>query len=85
MFLREDPCPLIWLRSNGRVVAGAEVKPGDFVEIHTAYAAKVRPKDCNPETLECCEAGPFVVLAYSAKVTSGGQRGQFGFEMQSAP
>jgi hypothetical protein len=53
--------------------AGVEVKPGDLVEIHTVYAARVHPfDDCDPVTLECCEAGPFVVLAYSATVTRGG-------------
>jgi hypothetical protein len=51
-----------------------EVKPGDLVEIHTVYAAKVRPfADCDPVTLSCCEEGPFLVIAYSATVTAGGK------------
>jgi len=54
--------------------AGGEVKPGDRVEIHTVYASRVHPfSGCDPVTLDCCEAGPFVVLAYSATVTAGGQ------------
>jgi hypothetical protein len=50
--------------------AGAVVKPepGDRVEIHTVYASKVRAGNCDPVTLECCEEGPFVVLAWSARV-----------------
>jgi len=54
--------------------AGGEVKTGDRIEIHTVYAAKVHPfNDCDPVTLDCCEAGPFVVLAWSATVIAGSE------------
>ena len=43
-----------------------------WVEIHTVFAAEVNSGSCDPVTLECCKTGPFVVLAYSAKVTPGG-------------
>lgn len=56
---------------------GAEVETGDRVEIHTVYAAKVRPfSDCDPVTLDCCEEGPFVVLAWSATVFKGDEDAQ---------
>lgn len=45
--------------------------PGNWVEIHTVYAAAVGI-GCNPETLECCTKAPFVVRAYHAQVTAGG-------------
>lgn len=45
------------------------VAPGGWVEIHTVYAAEVvRDRPCDPETLECCKTGPFVVMAYQAKL-----------------
>jgi hypothetical protein len=53
--------------------AAEKPKPGQWIEVHTVYAAKVRPCDCDPETLDCCEAGPFVVRAFAAKVTAGGE------------
>ncbi|HSS50201.1 MAG TPA: hypothetical protein VLX28_14785 [Thermoanaerobaculia bacterium] len=41
---------------------------GAFVEVHTVYASRVHPfADCDTRSLDCCEAGPFVVLAFSAK------------------
>lgn len=54
---------------------GDAVKPGDWIEIHTVYAAKVKSGDCDPETLECCEEGPFLVRAFEAKVTKDGHGG----------
>jgi hypothetical protein len=51
------------------------VKPGDWIEVHTVYAAKVKSGDCDPETLQCCEEGPFLVRAFEAKVTRGGRGG----------
>jgi hypothetical protein len=54
---------------------GDEVRPGDWIEIHTVYAAKVRSGDCDPETLQCCEEGPFLVRAFEAQVTRGGRGG----------
>ncbi len=51
------------------------VKPGDWIEIHTVYAAKVKNGGCDPETLECCEEGPFLVRAFEAKVTADGHGG----------
>jgi len=55
------------------VRTGEEVRPGDRVEVHTVFASKVKPDNCDPTTLGCCEEGPFVVLAYSATVTQGGE------------
>jgi hypothetical protein len=52
--------------------AGEKPKPGQWVEVHTVYAARVRSGGCDPETLDCCETPPFVVRAFSAKVTAGG-------------
>ena len=46
--------------------------PGQWVEIHTVYAAKVRTENCDPETLDCCAEAPFLVRAFAAKVTAGG-------------
>jgi hypothetical protein len=44
-----------------------------WVEIHTVFAAELSSNpDCDPVTLDCCKTGPFVVLAYSARVTPGG-------------
>ncbi len=51
------------------------VRPGDWIEIHTVYAAKVKSGGCDPETLECCEEGPFLVRAFEAKVTKDGRGG----------
>lgn len=51
------------------------VRPGDWIEIHTVYAAKVRSEDCDPETLQCCEEGPFLVRSFEAQVTRGGRGG----------
>ena len=50
--------------------------PGSWVEVHTVYAANAEPPpDCDPETLACCTEPPFVVRAFSAKVTArGGDR-----------
>jgi hypothetical protein len=47
--------------------------PGSRVEVHTVFAAVVRTGDCDPETLACCEKGPFVVRAFTARVTPGGK------------
>jgi len=52
--------------------AGDGAKPGDWIEVHTVYAAKVRHDGCDPETLACCETAPFLVRAFSAKVTAQG-------------
>ena len=60
---------------NGSVPSGGAVcappARGDWVEIHTAYAKEVGT-GCDPETLDCCAEPPFVVLAYHAQVTEGG-------------
>jgi hypothetical protein len=56
--------------------AGAKPKPGQWVEVHTVYAAnKEHPDICDPETLNCCTKPPFLVRAFSAKVTAGGLPG----------
>jgi hypothetical protein len=48
--------------------------PADgWVEIHTVYAAVGRGDGCDPETLNCCVAPPFVVKAYHARVRPGSQ------------
>jgi hypothetical protein len=54
------------------ITPSPEPKPGNRVEVHTVYAAKVRTEGCDPETLGCCEAGPFLVRAFSARVTAKG-------------
>ncbi len=47
-----------------------------WIEIHTVYAADVvRDKPCDPETLDCCKTGPFVVMAYQAVVVSSNRTG----------
>jgi hypothetical protein len=53
----------------------AGAKPGDRIEIHTVFAAKVRHDGCDPETLDCCLEAPFLVRAFAAKVTPGGTPG----------
>jgi hypothetical protein len=69
-------CPSGVASPKGAVSAEpGPVKPGDWIEIHTVYAAKVKSGDCDPETLECCEEGPFLVRAFEAKVTRGGRGG----------
>jgi hypothetical protein len=55
--------------SGGETCAAPE--PGDWIEVHTAYAAEVGT-DCDRETLACCAKPPFVVRAYQARVTAGG-------------
>src|SRR5262249_41541260 len=50
---------------------GGKPAAGDWVEVHTVYALKLNPEPCDPETLQCCLVGPFVVLGYHAKVTAG--------------
>ena len=50
----------------------SEVEPGQWVEVHTVYAASVGPVGCTHHDLDCCEAGPFVVRAFAAKVTAEG-------------
>jgi hypothetical protein len=57
---------------TGEITPGKEPKPGSRIEIHTVYAAKVGHDGCNPETLECCQAEPFLVRAFSAKVAATG-------------
>lgn len=54
------------------VTPSPEAKAGSRVEVHTVYAFKVRTDGCDPETLGCCEAGPFLVRAFSARVTATG-------------
>jgi hypothetical protein len=56
--------------------------PGDVVEVHTVFAARVDPNHCpsagdccDPESLDCCKEGPFVVRAFNATVTAGGEPG----------
>jgi len=61
--------------SASRPGEASPVKPGDWIEIHTVYAAKVRSGGCDPETLECCEEGPFIVRAFEAQVTRDGRSG----------
>ncbi len=43
---------------------------GSWVEVHTVFSATVGTTGCDPETLDCCTQGPFVVLGYHAKVTA---------------
>ncbi len=53
------------------------VKPpvGSWVEVHTAFSSRVGT-DCDPETLNCCIEGPFVVVGYHAKVTADEKPGK---------
>ncbi len=53
----------------GGCPARGQLPVGSWVEIHTAYSAEVGI-GCDPETLNCCTKGPFVVLGYHAKVTA---------------
>jgi hypothetical protein len=48
--------------------AGKVPPPGQWVEIHVVYAAKVQSPCPDPEGLSCCLAGPIVVTGMSAKV-----------------
>jgi hypothetical protein len=57
---------------RGEVTPGEHPKPGSWVELHTVYASQVRHDGCNPETLECCQTGPFLVRAFAARVTAQG-------------
>jgi hypothetical protein len=64
-------------RDTGPLVCTVEPQPGQWIEVHTVYAATVR-QGCDPQTLDCCETGPFVVRAFSATVDpqgSGPRRG----------
>lgn len=55
---------------------GAAPPPGSWAEIHTVYAAnETAPPNCDPETLACCTDPPFLVRAFSATVTAGGEPG----------
>ncbi len=54
------------------ITPSPEPKAGNRVEVHTVYAFKVRTDGCDRETLGCCEAGPFLVRAFSARVTAKG-------------
>ncbi len=60
---------------EGGPAAGCPKLPpaGSWVEIHTVYSKEVAHDGCDPETLDCCKAGPFVVKGYHAKVTEGGK------------
>jgi hypothetical protein len=53
---------------------GEHPEVGQWVEIHTVYAAKACPcaDCCDPETLSCCLAPPFLVRAFAAKLTADG-------------
>lgn len=55
--------------------SSAGLAPGDWVEIHTVYAARLAPGPCDPETLDCCAAGPFLVRAFEARVSANGGDG----------
>lgn len=46
--------------------------PGDWIEVHTVYAAEVASPCDDPEGLTCCLKQPFLVRAYQANVTAGG-------------
>lgn len=50
-------------------LAASDPRPGDRVEIHTVYAAKRRPGNCDFRHLDCCEAPPFLVIAMEMVVT----------------
>jgi len=48
---------------------------GQWVEIHTAYAARVAEVCVDPEGTDCCLEQPVVVRGFSAKVTEEGGDG----------
>jgi hypothetical protein len=49
---------------------------GTRIEIHTVYAAnREHPEGCDPETLDCCTDGPFLVRGFAAEVTERGGDG----------
>lgn len=49
--------------------------PGQWIEVHTVFAAEVQREGCDPETLGCCKKAPFMVRAFNARVTAGGEPG----------
>jgi hypothetical protein len=67
-------CPADRAGAYGKTApAAGPPQAGDWVEVHTVYAAVVSRHDCLDENLKCCLIGPFVVRGFSAKVTSGGK------------
>jgi hypothetical protein len=57
---------------------GTRPEPGQWVEVHTAYAPKVDESCSDPETTDCCLGQPVVVRAFSARVTATGVDGPIG-------
>lgn len=66
----EDPqgCPGE-LPPRGR--PGTQPPAGEWVEVHTAYAARVAEVCLDPESTKCCLEQPVVVRAFNAKVIAG--------------
>jgi hypothetical protein len=63
-------CPGELPAPGGEAARSGEVPPpGQWVEVHTVYAAVLSDKECDPEHLDCCAVGPFVVRGFSARVT----------------
>ena len=47
--------------------------PGQWIEVHTAYASDKPPVPCpDPESLDCCKGKTVLVLGFSATVAVGG-------------
>lgn len=68
----QPACPGQHATPAGGPAGGCPKLPpvGSWVEIHTVYSSVVAHEGCDPETLDCCKAGPFVVKGYHAKVTA---------------
>jgi len=58
-----DPSP-----PPGEAKCPAHPGVGDWIEVHTVYAAQVGTQ-CDSETLDCCRKEPFLVRAYQVRVT----------------
>jgi hypothetical protein len=58
-----------------RGTPGTLPPPGEWVEVHTAYAARVAEVCIDPESTDCCLEQPVLVRAFSAKVTADGPDG----------
>jgi hypothetical protein len=69
----QPDCPGQMATEIGTPPLCAQPSLDSWVEIHTVYAAKVRGQGCDPESLNCCAAGPFVVKAYHARVEANPQ------------
>jgi hypothetical protein len=61
-------CPGVLPPPTSEEKCPAHPTAGDWIEVHTVYAAQVATQ-CDPESLDCCRKEPFLVRAYQARVT----------------